>query len=333
MRPTLSLKSRTSSINNLVACFVLFLLFCKTGYAQEPATHPDSAKIVTSDIRLFWDAYDSSTADDRADVFQSEYFNRGSEGLKAFIKLRIKSAEDLAHVVNSHPGYYASARRSTFRISDYETMIRKAFQHLEALYPDAVYPNVYFVIGRMSSGGTTSAEGLLIGAEMFGRTPQMPLEELSNWHQAVLSPVENIPHIVAHELIHYQQDYPRKPKSLLERAIKEGIADYVAKLISGDTINPNMYKWGKEHESEVWCQFKKEMWGEDISNWLYNGSAAKDRPADLGYFMGYKIAEAYHEQADINNTEVLRDLFTIPDFMTFLRESGYAQKFVCETSH
>ncbi|MGD8426946.1 MAG: DUF2268 domain-containing putative Zn-dependent protease [Balneolaceae bacterium] len=308
-------------------------MFCKTGYAQEPATHPDSAKIVTSDIRLFWDAYDSSTAEDRADVFQSDYFNRGSEGLKAFIKLRIKSAEDLAQVVNSHPRYYASARESILRITDYEATIRKAFHKLEALYPDAVYPNVYFVIGRMNSGGTTSAEGLLIGAEMFGRTPQMPVEELDNWHRAVLTPVENIPHIVAHELIHYQQHYTHKPKTLLERAIKEGIADYVAKLISGDTINPKMYQWGERHESDTWCRFKEEMFGEDISNWLYNGSATKNRPADLGYFMGYKIAEAYHKQADVNDTEVLRNLFTIPDFKTFLKESKYAQQFVCESNH
>lgn len=297
--------------------------------APEPSTHPDSARIYTEDITRFWAAYDASTTNTLADVLQSEYFDRGSPGLEDFIFRRIQSAGALAKAVNKHPRYFASARESTLRIADYKPEIRAAFRQFEDLYPEAVYPDVYFLIGRMTTGGTISPRGLLIGAEMFGRTPEMPDAELGDWHQAVLSPVEEVPHIVAHELIHYQEKYLKMPTTLLGIAIQEGVADYVAELISGDPINAEKYDWGDEHEAELWCEFKKEMLGEDISNWLYNGARAKNRPADLGYYVGYQIAEAYHEQADTSDMEVMQRLFTISDFKSFLDDSKYAQKFTC----
>lgn len=299
--------------------------------APEPSTHPDSARIYTIDITRFWAAYDASTSNTLADVLQSEYFDRGSPGLEDFIFRRVHSAEALARTVTRHPRYFSSARESTLRIDDFKPEIRAAFHQLEELYPDAVYPDVYFLIGRMTTGGTISPRGLLIGAEMFGRTPDMPDAELSDWHQAVLSPVEDVPHMVAHELIHYQQDYPQEPTTLLGIAIHEGVADYVAELISGAPINAAMYDWADEHEAEIWCEFKKEMLDEDTSNWLYNASNVNSRPADLGYYIGYKIAEAYHKQANTNNTEVLHKFFTISDFKSFLEKSKYAQKFTCES--
>ena len=44
---------------------------------------------------------------------------------------------------------------------------------------------------------------------------------------------ENIPFIVAHELIHAQQRIPYKYKILLEQCIIEGSADFIGELISG----------------------------------------------------------------------------------------------------
>lgn len=35
----------------------------------------------------------------------------------------------------------------------------------------------------------------------------------------------------------------------------------------------------------------------DISNWLFNGSRSVNRPSDLGYYIGYRIAEEYYNNA------------------------------------
>ena len=197
-------------------------------WSVEPSPHPDSARIVTEDVDRFWGAYDASTPETRAAVLQRDYLDRATPGLADFFGLKIESVERLAETVDAHPRYFASARPSMLRVAEFEPEIRAVFRRMEALYPEAVYPDVYFVVGRMTSGGAVSPRGLLIGAEMYGRTPDTPEDELSDWHRTVLAPVEAVPHIVAHELIHYEQDYSDPGQSLLLRSIREGSADYLA---------------------------------------------------------------------------------------------------------
>jgi hypothetical protein len=288
---------------------------------------PDAAKLVTSDVDAFWRAYDRSTADNRAQVLDREYLKPGSDGLKDFTFARIQNAESLAKVVNSHPKYFESLRESTSRLSAMRGRIRACFYALKYLYNDAVFPNVYFLVGRMNSGGTTSNRGLLIGAEMYGRTATMPESEMSDWLKQVLRPVGDIPYIVAHELIHYQQKYPQKIKpTLLEKSVDEGAADFIGELISGGNINKHLHDYGNPREKQIWLEFSQDMDNSDFSKWLYNGSNSKDRPADLGYYVGYKIAEAYYDHA-ADKRQAIREILTITDFHEFLTASRYQKKF------
>ena len=50
-----------------------------------------------------------------------------------------------------------------------------------------------------------------------------------------------------------------------------------------------------------------------------------DRPADLGYFIGYRIAQAYFEQAS-DRPSALQVLLRGRDAEAILRESGYAER-------
>jgi hypothetical protein len=73
---------------------------------------PAAVKFVTSDIGNFWRAYDlaakESDKEKRVAVFQAEYLDKGSPGLKDFLRLRIKSAENLVGAIDRMPKYYAS---------------------------------------------------------------------------------------------------------------------------------------------------------------------------------------------------------------------------------
>ena len=64
----------------------------------------------------------------------------------------------------------------------------------------------------------------------------------------------------------------------------------------------------------------------NFDNWLYNGgSSTAERPADLGYYVGYKICEAYYEKTS-NKKAAIEDILSIkngPDALRFLKESGY----------
>lgn len=286
---------------------------------------PKAARLITSDIDNFWKAYQQAGSSNRSEVFDREYFGKGSAGLRAFKRLRIDDCS-FAKTIAKHPRYYASIKASTLKVAKMKGRIQSSFRRLKALYDDAVFPDVYFLIGCMNSGGVSTDTGLLIGTEMYGRTALTPEDELSEWHRQVLKPIEELPHIVAHELIHYEQKYPKGEKTLLAKAIEEGSADFIAELISGRHINARLHVYGNPKERELWEEFKREMHGKNMSNWLYNGSKVKDRPADLGYYMGYKICEAFYRRAP-NKRRAVREMLEIKDFDQFLKASGYQDKF------
>ena len=50
---------------------------------------------------------------------------------------------------------------------------------------------------------------------------------------------------------------------------------------------------------------------------------APGRPGDLGYFMGYRIAQAYYLKAT-DKAQAIRDLITVRDPAALLVQSGYA---------
>ncbi len=140
----------------------------------------------------------------------------------------------------------------------------------------------------------------------------------------VLEPVEFVPHLVAHELIHIQQHYPIAPPTLLSQSIKEGAADFLSELISGRHLSENVHAYANPREEALWREFQQRMHGKEYAGWLY--SASEGRPQDLGYWMGYKITKAYYERAD-DKRQAINDILQIDDFDAFVTASGYAEKF------
>lgn len=289
-------------------------------------TDPDKVQIISSDIDLFWKAYDKAKPENSLYVYRDEYIRKGSIGLKDFTEYRIGSSCELVDVLEARPKYYASLREVSLKAHTFKEPMRAAFRKLKSIYPDAVFPDVYLLIGKMNSGGTYTENALLIGVDMYGLTPNTPKDELTDWLKKVLKPIDEIPFIVAHELIHYQQKYPKGDRSLLGSSIGEGSADFIAELIAGKHINQHLHDFGNPKERELWSEFKQSMAANDTSLWLYNGNKIKDRPADLGYYMGYKIAEAYYKNS-ADKKQAVRDILEIKDFNAFLKASRYEEKF------
>lgn len=283
---------------------------------------PLKTEIFTSDLDHFWVALEKAGDDVDPEVINEFYIKPGSKGVEGFMDGRIRSADHLSKVIKAHSQYYHSIKANTDSISGMKDQIRTSLVKLKDLYPEAIFPPVYFVIGALSSGGTASDDGLIIGAEMYGLAPGTPIHELNAWKKTVIKSASHVPHIVAHELIHFQQDYDGE--SLLAACIAEGSADFLAELISGKHINQHVHDFANPKEKELWLEFKSRMKEKDYSGWLY--SSADGRPNDLGYWMGYKITKAYYDQAKDKNAAV-RDIFKIRDFEKFLEKSGYAKKF------
>jgi hypothetical protein len=166
--------------------------------------------------------FDKAPLKDAAEVFQREYIDPGTTGLHDFLKSRIQNGHYLAATIAARPRYYAAIRGSTLAVDQTPAIkeaIRASFRRLKEIYPDAVFPDVYFVIGRMNSAGTVSSNGLLIGVEMNARNESTPVEELTDWERAVTGQIANLPNIVAHELIHIQQPHDSAKSTLLQQAL------------------------------------------------------------------------------------------------------------------
>jgi len=270
---------------------------------RPPHTNPDSARLVTSDIALFWRVVSRAPDDSLEAWLQRDYLDAGSVGLRDFIPNRILSASALATQYRRLRAQYDSLRPATERIVEAEPAIRKAFREFKRIYPAAVFPDVYFVIGRFNSGGTASRNGLLIGAEVF-------------------SDPARLPSIVAHELIHFQQVGLTAQPTLLVQSFREGSADFVGEMIIGMHINERAHSYGLVHEHELWEEFKTAMNGHSYTGWMY-GDPPGERPADLGYFIGYRIAQAYYNSAS-DKGAALRDIVRGADVEAILEKSGYA---------
>ena len=258
---------------------------------------------------------------------------RGSKERAAFDSvvtplLQQNAAQRLARMYLARRGYFDAIRSNTLALDTARAVrdsIRAAFHRMKALYPETTFPDVYFLMGRLSSGGTVAGSRLLIGTELYARDAATPIGELSEWERAVTGRTKDLPHIVAHELAHTLQASRSGPMTLLASALNEGSADFIAELISGQhAINP-AYEYGDAHEAELWTEFRARMDKPNLRGWLYNAGAADDRPADLGYWIGYTITKAYYDRATDKNAavrEILR--FTNPN--AFLAASGYGKQ-------
>jgi uncharacterized protein YjaZ len=150
---------------------------------------------------------------------------------------------------------------------------------------------------------------------------------LNEWQKNAIEAPGDIPALVAHESIHFQQKYMSQG-TLLCACLVEGSADFLGELTSGHLIRrmKETHIWANARERELWEEFQKGMDAKDTSRWLYGNSGGNGRPVDLGYWMGYKISEAYYNNA-ADKKQAIRDMLITPDCKRFLQNSHYPEKF------
>ena len=282
---------------------------------------PEKAELITSDIDLFWNAYDSLMQDSSQNPFH--HYIKDGLGVKGFLtNKRIVSAEALKKVVLKERDYYARIRESTYKVSDYESQIRASYRKLKKLYAPAVFPPFYFIVGRTTSGGTATNQGMIIAMEIYSDH-----SDTTNYGRPSFD-LDLLPYMVAHEIIHFLQPEP-EGEILLTKCLREGSADFIAELTSGDKVKllngDRVYPYGDAHEKQLWKEFEPVMNSTELSPWLYS-QTEDGRPQNLGYWMGYQITEAYYQNAE-DKQQAIHDIINITDYPKFLKDSGYGEQF------
>lgn len=299
----------------------------------EYPTDPALAQLVTADVDRYWHAYDAGGRSGNTTAIQRRYLDSASAGLREFISLRQLTASNVAQAAVAYPAYFDALRAwwtsPTTDRAAVLTTIRANYGKIKQLYPNAFFPPVTVLVGRYSTAGTAGTSGLLVGFEFFGTDANAPLGALNAFaRDNQKSWTTDLAPLVAHEHTHYLSlragaTSARNGAPLYARVLHEGVAEFVGELVSGRPTYLNFFRVWQTNEAAYYAEFLQEKDGSDVSRWLYNqGSATSGRPGDLGYFIGYRIAQAYYNRA-ADKTQAVRELIELANPAAILAQSGY----------
>lgn len=244
----------------------------------------------------------------------SYYIENGSDGLKAFYSIKIKSIDTLLDAINQNLDYYQALAAYKLDLRQHFSPIVKRLSTIEQFGAPVCPKTVYLLVAALRSAGTVKSDKVLIGIEHLALDPgAIPSKKLMT--------LEHMKLAVAHEYVH---SYQRQAGNawLIRGAIFEGGAEYIGEQISGiSPSNKTRHKFGVANYSKIKHAFLRQMKSTDYSWWLAN-KGSHDWPADLGYFVGYEISRKYMEQAS-DKSKAFVDLMTVTQPILMLEKSGY----------
>ena len=108
--------------------------------------------------------------------------------------------------------------------------------------------------------------------------------------------------------------------TVLAASLEEGAAEFVAELSTGSISYSYMKGLTAGRERQIETAFAADADKTDLSDWLYNSTP--EQPADLGYWVGYRIVKSYYQQA-ADKRQALRDILKMTNPKEFLAKSGW----------
>jgi len=298
---------------------------------QTQLRKPANFELKTASMEAFWPHFEKAMKDtSQARRHLKAFIFEGPLEVRDFYVVRYGSIDHMyGQMVNAAPNYYRylKTRFQPDSLRVFRNAILESMKRFQELYPEAVFPKVYIVPGILNSGGTATEMGMFLGGDMYGRSPDMPVEDLTDWQEGAIMEFSDLPRLTMHELMHFQQNYRDKTndETLLSAVIQEGVCDFMVELCSGEPMENENLVFLSDPANEAWIfgEFKEELMGDDTSKWLYNGGSIEDRPHDLGYTLGYLICKSYYQQSP-DKKKAVNELLNTDDFLKIVKDSEYA---------
>ncbi len=92
-------------------------------------------------------------------------------------------------------------------------------------------------------------------------------------------------------------------------------------------MNVKAFQYGEANSDRLYKEFITKYKSDDFRDWFYWTSKKDDRPNDLGYWIGYKICEAYFDR-QTDKHKAVHDILNIEDPFLFLKESGFLNSYI-----
>ena len=306
-------------MRRIIVRVVIGALVCTTisGAAQRgtpTAPAPTAAPVILiEDVERFYRVYDAAGGHPTADQLEHDYIDPGSDGLHHLAKVRNVSGVTIAKTLAEHPEIYSDAKRCMAVLPQVRQRVQAALMELGRLYPDARFPPVTIAVGRgkpVAIGGST--DGIQIGLEALCAT---------NWLNPNVE--DRFVHVIAHEYTHVQQSpalVDEEHHTVLQLSMLEGTAEFSAELISGKAAYSNFRASTAGREKEIETAFVSDEDKIDLSNWFQNST--REKPGDLGYWVGYRIVKSYYQHA-ADKRRAFREILEMTDPKAFVTNSGW----------
>jgi uncharacterized protein YjaZ len=321
-----------------IFCTLLMLLIIRNGFCQ------GVFNLKTSDIDNYWNAYDklaiATSKTDSVQIFQEHYINKATKEYNEFMKSKGCTASEYVSNISKFPKFWKSMRlQAGFKNQSIIENINRVNNVFDSAFSNFKAPEIYIGFGCFTSGGTTSKNKLLIAAEIAAADSAIDISELPQYLKNILGNNDIISYI-AHETVHtLQHGFPMgeilklakyKRLNLLNMAITEGSADFITTRLFGLNINKRIFTYGEKNECNLWKEFEKSFKSEPFSyrGWLHNFRSVKGKPADLGYYVGYKITEAFYNRAK-DKKKSLRSILNRGKYKRVFRGSKYDETIIC----
>jgi len=258
-----------------------------------------------------------------APLLKTAYLDRGSPGVAIFTPNRIESAENLAKAVAGDTAAYRRAISVCLPVArQMQDEASAIIARIGAMLGEREAATAYVVFGAGNSGGTAGAEGLVLG-----------LEVICSLADSAPAASQVLRDFVAHEMAHVYQSRAGLKESaddLLHQSMVEGFADFVMEraLEGAARTGTERQAYGIANEAVLWREFKSDVDSRRAkTEWLYvQRMSIPGRPADMGYWIGKRICEAYYAKAR-DKRAAMRTLLELRDPRAILAESGYGDGF------
>lgn len=294
-------------MNRIGMAALLSAWVCVTASAAE------APKVQTEDVERFYKIYEAAGGRPTAEQLQRDYIDVGTDGLRTLAKIRNVTGTRIAENLQKRPDIYTNAKRCLDVLPRVQQRLENSLRELIRRYPQARNPAVTIVVGRGKPVGVGSpVTGLQIGLEALCAV---------DWLNPNLE--DRFVHVITHEYAHVQQAkvYAEKEQlTVLERSLLEGTAELAAELTSGKVAYSHFSASTKGREKEIETAFAADQDKTDLSQWLDNSTVEK--PGDLGYWVGYRIAKAYYQHSP-DKTRAFREILEMSDAKAFLAKSGW----------
>ena len=302
-----------TSIGIMVVAFVLAATSGAWSVAASPADKVAGPVIETGDVDRFYELYDAAGGRPTADALQQDYLDLGSEGLHELARMRKVTGQSIAEAIAKRPQIYSKARGCADTLPRVRERLAVVMRKLGELYPEARFPPITIAVGRGKPVGVGGRDtGVQIGLEALCAT---------EWINPDIE--DRFVSVIVHEYVHVQQAVAFSESenvTVLAASLEEGAAEFVTELTTGSISYSYMSGLTAGREREIETAFAADADKTDLSDWLYNSTP--EQPADLGYWVGYRIVKSYYQHA-ADKRQALRDILKMTKPKEFLAKSGW----------